>query len=136
MGNSKEDISQNFRTIFFVILFFLFALSFSDKKENQTSLSGYPSQNEPAFGNILIRFDAAVFNAVSLPDLYEENLCALHNTGFSLFSLQYKISNYDQRTTQNFIGTQKTRLTIEPLFLWRLYHPFSLSEKEDLPVLS
>jgi hypothetical protein len=135
MGNSKEDISQNFRTIFFVILFSLFALSFSDKSKNQTSSSGY-LQNEPVFGNTLIHFDAAVFNAVSLPDLHKDRVCALHNTSLSLFSLQYKISNYNQRTTQNFINILKTRLEFEPLFLWRIYHPLPLSEKEDSLVLS
>jgi len=137
MGNYKEDTNQNFGTIFFIILFSLFALIFSSKSESQTSASsGYSFQNELVFGNNPIHFDATVFNAVSLPDLYKNCVFALHNTSLNLFSLQYKISSYNHRTTQNFINIQKTRLVIEPLLLWRLYYPLSLSGKEDLPVLS
>ena len=137
MGNYKEDTNQNPGTIFFLILFSLFVLIFSSKSESQTSTSSeYSLQNELAFGNISIHSDATVFNAVCLPDLYKSYVFDLHNTSLNPFSLQYKISNYNHRTTQNFINIQKTRLVIEPLFLWRLYYPFSLSEKEDLPVLS
>jgi hypothetical protein len=137
MRNYKEDTDQDFGTIFFIILFSLFILNFSGKSESQISASsGYSSQNELAFGNISIHSDATLFNAVSLPDLYENCVFALHNTSLDMFSLQYKISSYNHRTAQNFINIQKTRLVIEPLFLWRLYYPLSSSEKKDLPVLS
>lgn len=136
MGNYKEDTDRNFETILFIILFSLFALIFTGKSESQTSASGYSLQNEVAVENTSLHFDATLFNAVRLPDLYKNCVSALHNTSLNLFSLQYKISGYDHRTTQDFINIQKTRLVIEPLFLWRLYYPLSLSTKEDLPVLS
>lgn len=137
MGNYIEDTNQNSGTIFFIILFSLFVLISSGKSESQTSASsGYSLQNELAFGNISIHSDAAMFNAVSLPDLYKNCVFALHNTSFNLFSLQNKISNYNHRITQNFIEIQKTRLIVEPLFLWRLYYPLSLNGKEDLPAIS
>jgi hypothetical protein len=136
MGNFEEHTNLDVGTIFFIILFFLFALIFSGKSENQALASGYPLQNELAFGNSSIRFDATLFNAVGLPELYKNIVFTLHNTSFNLLSMQYKISNYNYRTTQDFIDNQKTKLVIEPLFLWRLYHPLSLSETEDLPVLS
>jgi hypothetical protein len=137
MGNNEEDTNQNTGTIFFLILFSLFVLAFSSKSERQISASsGYSLQDELAFGNISIHSDAIVFNAVSLPDLDKSCIFAMHNKSLNPFSLQYKISSFNQRTTQNFINIQKTRLVIEPLFLWRLYCPFSLSEKEDVPVLS
>lgn len=137
MENHEEDINQNSGTIFFIIIFLLFALTFSGNSESQaSSSSGYYLQNELALVNISSHFDATLFNAVSLPDLYKNCVHALHNTSFNLLSLQYKISNYDHRTTQNFIDIQKTRLTIKPLFLWRLFYLLPLSEKEDLPVLS
>ena len=137
MGNYKEDTNQNTGTIFFIILFSIFVLIFSSKSESQTSSSsGYSLQNELAFGNISIHSDAIVFNTVRLPDLYKSHVFDLHNLSLNLFSLHYKISNYNQRTTQNLINVQKTRLVIKPLFLWRLFNPFSLSEKDDLPVLS
>jgi len=133
MKNHQEDTIQNFGTIFFIILFSLFALVSLSKSESQTSASsGFSLQNEVTFGNKPIHFDATVFKAVSLPDLYK--YCGL--TRINLFSLQYKISNYNIRTTQNFLNIQKTSLVIEPLLLWRLYHPLSVSGKEDLPVLS
>ena len=133
MGNYKEDTNQNFGTIFFIILFSLFALISISNSESQTSgSSGYSLQNEVAFGNNPVHSDATVFKAVSLPDLYKK--CVL--TSLNLFSLQYKISSYNHRTAQNFINIQKTRLVIEPLLLWRLYYPLSLSGKDDLPVLS
>lgn len=137
MGNFKEDINQNSGSTIIIILFSLFVLILSSKSDSQTSASsGYSLHYEPAFGNISIHSDANVFTAVSLPDLYKSCIFAVHNTSLNPFSLQYKISSFNQRTTQNFINIQKTRLVIEPLFLWRLYFPFSLSEKEDLPVLS
>jgi hypothetical protein len=137
MLNYTEDTNHYPGTIIFVILFSLFAFIFSGNSENQTSASSrYSLQNEQAFGNISIHSDATLLIAVSLPDLYKNCLNAQHNTSVNLFSLQYKISNYNVRTTQNFINIQKTRLLIEPLFLWRRYIPYPLSENEDLPVLS
>jgi hypothetical protein len=123
MGNYKEDTNQNSGTIFFIIIFSLFVLIFSGNPESQTSASSrYSLQNELALGNISIHLDAIVFNAVNLSSLYKNR--------------EYKIYNYDQRTTQNFINIQKTRLVIEPLFLWRLCYPLTLGGKEDLPALS
>ena len=137
MGNFKEDTDQNTRTIFFIILFTLFLLIFSDKSGSQTSASSiYSLHNELAFVNSSIHFDAIVYNAVSLPGLYKNCVFDLNNTRPDLFSLQYKISNFNHSTVQNLINIQKTRLVIEPLFLWRLNCPLSFSEKEDLPVLS
>jgi hypothetical protein len=137
MGNYKDDTNQNSGSTLLIILFSLFVLILSSKSESQTSaLSGYSLHNELAFGNISIHSDAIVFNDVSLPDLYKSNVFDLHNTSLNAFSLQYRISNFNHRTTQNFIDIQKARLVIEPLFLWRLYCPFSLSEKDDMPVLS
>lgn len=137
MGNYKEETNQNSGTIFFLILFSLFVLIFSGKSESQTSASsGYSLQNELAVGNISIHSDAIVFNDVGLPDLYKSHVFDIHNTSLNPFSLQNRIFNYNHRTAQDFINIQKTKLVIEPLFLWKLYCPSSLGEKEDLPVLS
>ena len=137
MENYEEDTNQNFGTIFFIIIFFLLSLTISGKSESQASSSSVSYfKNELAFENISIHFDATLFNSASLPDLYKNCIQALHDTSFNLFSIQYIISDYNHRITQKFIDIQKTRLTIKPLFLWRLYSPIPLSEKEDLPVLS
>ncbi len=137
MGNYNEHTNQSFETIFFIIIISLFALFFFSKSENQTSsLSGYSLQYELAYGNISVNSDATIFNAVSLPGLYKNWLSAPHNTALNLFSIQYSISNYSHTTDQNFINIQKTRLLIEPLFLWRVYYLLPMSGKADPPVLS
>jgi len=137
MGNYKEDTSQYFGTIFFIILFSLFILISFGKSETQNTASpGSLYQAELVPGNIPAGPDAIVFNAVNIPNLYTECLNALHNTSPDLFSLQYKISSYNHSTDQQFINMQKTRQVIEPLFLWKLYHPVSPGKNDDLPVLS
>ncbi len=137
MGNYKEDTSQHFGTIFFIILFSLFILISLGKSETQnTALSGSLFHTELVLGNISAHPDAIVFNAVNIPNLYKESLNALHNTSPDLFTLHYKLSHYNHSIYQYFINMQKTRLVIEPLFLWRLYHPASPGKNDDLPVLS
>ena len=137
MGNYREDINHNFGTLFLLILFSLFILIFIGKSETHNSASsGSLFQAELVLGNIPAGPDATVFNAVNIPDLYKNCVVALHNTSLNLFSLQYKISSYNHSTDQHFINMQKTRLVIEPLFLWRLYHPVSPGKNDDLPVLS
>lgn len=133
MGNYKEDTNHNFGTTIFIILFSLFALISLSKSESQTSVSsGYSFQSEVAFRNSPVHLEATVYEAVSLPDLYKNCLLTSHN----LFSFQYKVFNYNHRTTQDFTNSQRTRLVIEPLLLWRLYHPLAVSGKEAFPVLS
>jgi hypothetical protein len=137
MEKHEEDKYQNSGTIFFIIIFLIFVLAFSGKSESQaSSSSGYYLQNELSHVSISVHFNATLFNSVSLSDLYKNCIHDLCNTSFNLVSLQSKIFNYDHRTVQNFIDIQKTRLTIKPLFLWRLYYPLPSNEKEDLPVLS
>jgi hypothetical protein len=137
MGNYNENTNHYPGTLIFLILFSFFALIFSGNSVSQTaSSSRYSLQNEPVSGNISIHSDATLLIAVSLPDLYINCLNSQQNSIVNLFSLQNKISCYNRITTQNLINIQKTRLIIKPLFLWRLYYPFSLNEKEDLSVLS
>ncbi len=134
MGDYKEDTDRNFETTLFIILFSLFAIIISGQSETQTSASRSFLQNEPAYANYSTHFEATVFNAVSLPDLYKNFTSPLHNSSLNLFSLQNKISGYNQRITQNLINIRKTSLVIEPLFLWRLFYPPSFNDKEVLPV--
>lgn len=136
MVDYKEHTNESFETIFFIILFSLFAVILFSKSENQTSSLSRYSQFELSYGNISINKDATIFNAVCLPDLYRNSQSAPHNTSLNLFSLQYNISNYNHRSDQYFLNIQKTRLLIEPLFLWRIYYLLPLSGKTDPPVLS
>lgn len=137
MENYKEETVQNFGTIFFIILFSLFVLVSSGNAGSRAPSSiKYHLQYELVYGDISIHRNAILFNAARLPDLYKNCTLTLCNTCLNLVSLQYKISSYNHLTAQNFINIQKTRLIIKPLFLWRLYHPLSLSRNADLPVLS
>lgn len=137
MENHKEDTIQSFGTIFFIILFSFFVLvSSGNAGSHAPSSIKYHLQYELVYGDISSHRNAILFNAVRLPDLYKNCTFTVRNTSLNLFSLQYKISGYNHLTAQNFINIQKARLVIKPLFLWRLYHPLSLSRNADLPVLS
>jgi len=137
MGNYKEDTNQNFGTIFFIILFSLFALASSSNPGSHTSSSAkYPLQNELVSGDISSHRNAIICNAVSIPDLQKNCECDLRNTGLNPFSIQNKISDCNRRITQNFILIQKTRLSIEPVLSWRLYFYLPSSEDGNLPGLS
>lgn len=135
MRDHKEDKDQNFRTIIFLILFSLFVLASSNDHGNHYSSSiKHATQTELVFGNISGLHNTIICDGFGLTDLQKYSECA-HNS-FNTISIQYKILNYNRRINQNFIQVQKTRLTIEPLFLWRLHSTLTLSEKENLPVLS
>jgi hypothetical protein len=137
MREHSEDTDQNFRAIFFIAIFSLSILVFSNNQENHyTCFAPYTSQTEVVFGNFFGNHNAIICDIVRVPDLQKHFECAPTKANFNPFSIQYNISGHNHRIAQNFIQIQKIRLTIEPLLLWRLrFHP-SLSEKEDLPVLS
>ncbi len=137
MGNYKEDTNQDLRTIFFIIIFSLFVFSYSNIQGNHyPSSKNFTTQTELVFGSKLSQDNALICNYFSLPDLQMFSHFDIQNTCLNPFSLLYKLSNYNSRTVQNFINNQKTRLTIEPLLLWRLYNTLSVGDKGDLPVLS
>lgn len=137
MGNYKEDTDRNFRTIFFLILFSLFVLSSSNLKGNHYSSSTkFTTQTELVFGSKSSHHNAIICNVFRLPDFQKYCDSTPLNTSLNPFSIQNRILDYNRRIAQNFSQIQKTRLTIEPLLLWRLHSTLSLSEKEDLSVLS
>src|SRR5450759_910132 len=113
MGNYKEDTNQNFRTIFFLILFSLFVLASSNNHGNHNSSSTkFTTQNELVFGDISSHHNAIICNAVSLPNLQKYCECALHNTSLNPFSIQNKILDYNRRIAQKFVLIKKTWLSI------------------------
>jgi len=137
MENCKEDMGQNFRTIFFLNLFSLFVLAFSINQETHYSTpTRYSARFELEFGNISIHHNALICNYFNLPDLQKSSLYAIQDTSLNPFSILYKLSNYNNRIGQNLLNNQKTRLTIKPLLLWRLYNTLSICDSGDLPVLS
>ena len=136
MRDHIEDTDRNFRTIFFIAIFSLFVLVFLNNQEYHSSSSTrYPVQTELALGTNSNHHSTIITNGVWLPDFQKHSECAFNKTNLNPFSIPYKISEHNRRITQDFIQSQKTRLTIEPLLLWRLRFNPSFKGKEDLPVL-
>jgi hypothetical protein len=135
MRDHIEDTDRNFRTIFFIAIFSLFVLVFLNNQEYHSSSTRYTAQTEFVFGNNSIHHNTIITNGVWLPDIQIFSECAFNKTNLNPFSIPYKISEHNRRIAQNFIQIEKTRLTIEPLLLWRLHFNPSFNDKEDLPVL-
>jgi hypothetical protein len=137
MENYKEDTNHNFGAVFYVVLCFLFLLTFSGNIGNHTSSSGcYSSPNGIESGDISDHHSAILCNAISLPDLYRFCEYTLHNTYFNPFSFQNKLLDFNRRIAQNFVLVQKTRLSKGPVFPLRLVIPLPSNIDDDLPVLS
>lgn len=137
MRDHSEDTDRNLRTIFLISIFSLFVIVSSNNYINHHSSSiKYTTQSELVFINISSHNNIIASNIVKLPDLQKYYEHALNKTDLNQFSIQYKISDHNRRIALNFIQIQKTRLTIEPLLLWRLCFNLSDIEQEYLPVLS
>jgi len=137
MGDYKEDIDQDFRTAFYIILFSLIALIFLGNLESKTASSSVDSfQNELVHRDISSHFNAITCKTVCLPDIQEYCECVLHKTSLNPFSIRNKISDYNRKAAQDFILIHKTRLSIEALLSLRLYFHLSPYKDDDLPVLS
>ena len=136
MKDHIEDADRNFRTIFFIAIFSLFILVFLNNQEyHLSSCTRYSTQTELVFGNISSQHNTIICNVVKLPDIQKYYDCVLTKTNLYPFSIVYKISEHNRRIAHSFIQIEKTRLTIEPLLLWRLCFNPSFNVKEDLPVL-
>lgn len=137
MSNFKEDTDQNLRTMFFLIVFSLFVfVSSNNHRDHYSSFTKYPTQTAFVFGDISSHHNTIICNADKLPDLQKYYEWALNKTSLNPISIQYIISDFNHRIAQNLIQFQKTRLTIEPLLLWRLQNTLSVNDTGDLPVLS
>lgn len=137
MSNFKEDTDHNSGTTFFFILFSLFVfVSLNNHGNLYSSSTKFTAQTKLAWGDISSHYETLIFNTVRLPDIQKDYECALNKTCLIPFSIQYIISVHNHRIAQDLIQIQKTRLTIEPLLLWRLQNILSESDSGDLPVLS
>lgn len=137
MDANKEDTSQSFRTLLFLILFLLFVLASSGNSRDHTSSSvKYSSQNELVYAYFSSHHNAIIPSPVSIPDLQKYCEGALLNTSYNSFSFLNKISDYNRKIALKIILIQKSTLAIETDPLWRLYYRLSLNEDDTLPVLS
>lgn len=137
MRNDMKNKNLNCGTIFFIILFLVFAMIYSDRSKSQTLKSSeYSFKYDLTAENGSLHFDATIICAVSITDLYKNGVNSLKCSGFNLFSSEYRLTGYNQGVTRNLTDIQKTNHEIEPLFLRRLLYHLSSGEKEDLPFLS
>src|SRR5512133_3693439 len=121
MSNLQEDTNHSLRTIFFLILFsLLVSVSSNIHGNHYSSFTKYPTQTALVFGDISSHRNSIICNPVNLSDIQKYYEWALNLTCLSPISIHYIISDYNHRIAQNLIQFQKTRLTIEPLLLWRL----------------
>jgi hypothetical protein len=137
MDDRKEDTSQNFSTVLFLILFLFFALSTSGNSGSLTSSSAScHSQNKFDSGELSSQSNAIISAPVSLPDLQKYCGVVLHNTRYISSLFLNKISEYNRRIAQKINLIQKSRLSIEATPDWRLYYHLSSIVDDSLPVLS
>jgi hypothetical protein len=137
MGSDGSDKNPDFGSVFFILLFLVFALIYSGRSEKQILQSfRYSPDSELTIGNSSIHLDADIFSISRLPDLYRLGINALHEISFNQFSLRSVLSGYNQSLTQNLIKTHSTTLELKPLLLRRLFYHHSSGDKEDLPFLS
>lgn len=137
MDAYKEDTTQSFRTILFLILFLLFAFSSSGNPGSHTSSSaGFHSQNEYVSGNLSVFSNAIISCPVSVPELQKYCDGELRNTSNNPFTFLNKISDFNRRIALKIIQTQKSELAIEIFPLSRLYNYPPSNEDDNLPVLS
>ena len=137
MSSFKEDTDHNLRSTIFLILFSLIVfVSANNRGNHYSSFTKNTTQTALVFGDISSHHNTILCNADKLPDLQKYYEWALIKTSLHPFSIQYIISDYNHRIAQNLIQIQKTRLTIEPLLLWRLHNSLSVGDTSDLPVLS
>jgi len=137
MGNSREDTDQNIRTFLFLILCSIFALIYLNNQGNHYPTSTkFTTLNEEVSVGISNQHNPIICTSFSLPGLQNFYVCTLLNSCINLSSFQGMTSCYNNRIAQNFISIHRTRLKIKPLLLRKLHYTLSLSEPEDLPVLS
>jgi hypothetical protein len=137
MSNFKEDTDNNLRTTIFLILFSLIVFVSANNRGNYySSVTENTTQTAFVFGYISSHHNNILCNTDKLPDLQKHYVWAINKTSLHPFSIHYIISDYNHRIAQNLIQIQNSRLTIEPLLLWRLYDTLSASATGDLPVLS
>ena len=137
MQNRTEDTDLNFRTIFFLILFYLFVLSSSDIQGNNNSTSARVHvQSELVYGVISNQHSAVLFNHFRVPDIQKFCEYVSGITNMNSYSLHNKNLDYNRKSAQNFILIQQTMLSIEPVVHRRLYFNHLSNEDDIPPVLS
>lgn len=131
MIDYKEDTNLNFRTVFFLSIFFLMFLISSNSQGNNNSRRS-SHQNEAVSS---VAHDAAIINAAGLLGIQKPSAGTTCNTRFNAFSILNRLNCYNHRITDCLIAVQKLRLSIIPLVASRVYLHLIPDEDKDPPAL-
>ncbi len=135
MRTEKEI--NNTGVFLFTILFSLFILFFSDRPVSHNSrVLNNIVQSEQYLRDPSGHINATLSETVSLPLLYKANAISLEKPVLNMFSLDYRLADYNHSANHEFINIQKNRFVTGPLLLHRIRYSLPFSEKDDLPVLS
>jgi hypothetical protein len=136
MEDDNRNISQHFETFLLVFLLSLFTLSISDKTDLRTgSFAKNPIRNESTSVLSPDNVDAIIYDAIPSHIFQEWFSCnQIHIPGY-FFDIQYKIDDHNRETAQRIISSEKTRLRIIPVLIWRYCFHLPSADNEILPVL-
>ena len=137
MKNEGGDSKNNFGAVVFVILISLFAFTFDGKSDNNASdPAHYSLQPDLSIAYYSSHSDAVISDTPHLSSIVTDCGYSLNCPNLNSFNLNYKILDYNRKIAQNIFLAQKTRLLIQPPFVWKYSFHLAQGENEDLPVLS
>jgi len=133
MINRKDHSISFFGSILFIIFFFLFLSSFSEKKVRHTN---FAIQLELASELHSTTANATITDAVQLPSFQITQVSFLDKTNFRLFNENLKIFSDTRNQIQKIIVLQKIQLSIKPIPFYRFCYHLPSTDTEELPILS
>jgi hypothetical protein len=137
MIRNKENINNNLDAIFYIVFFFIFAFSASNKSDCQSSYTLRCSlQYELVCGYHSGDRNAVIVDYAHLPQVPEICTNKLHNSNLNLCNEHYRISGDNKKISHSIKSFQEIRLEIEPVPVWRFYFHLTSSDPEDSPFLS
>jgi hypothetical protein len=137
MRSNEEEISNNLVTILFIVFSFFFAFSSFNKSDYQTSNTfPYSLQYELETGYYSNHFSAVIVDCFQITPVLKSCMDVLSGSNLNMCNQHFRISGDNRKIAQSIKLFQKTRLTVEPLPVWRFYFHFTSTDTEDLPVLS
>ena len=132
-----KDKDRNIGTIVLLLLFLIFSLLFSGRKDSLQIAPGTAHSNiQLVYGGIPVHDDATLADALNLPDLQRIFISSLQDCHFTVLSQKFMISDCNRRTRLRNYEIQKKRLVFRPRIKLILPCHYHTGENPDIPVLS